>query len=209
MTKPLFIGIAGGTASGKTTLAASFVEFLGPELCLRLTHDRYYKTLPDSFRANPAAYNYDAPEALETDLMVQNLRDLADGKGVDVPIYDFAQHSRTGIEHLEPKPIIVVEGILIYTEPELCELLDLRVFVDTPEYVRLSRRVIRDQIERGRHMEQIFEQYFHTVRPMHEKYVEPSKSQGQLMLDGTESVGKLVSTLMGRLPMRYQKSSSA
>ena len=173
------VGIGGGTASGKTTLARLFTERLG-EGCLLISHDRYYWDVE-----NPKGYNYDTPLALDNNRLAENLQDLAEGKPTHLPIYDFASHARKDkTELVYPKPIVLVEGILVLAIPEIRGALDKTVFVDTPEPLRLERRIARDQKKRGRSRESVLEQYFETVKPMHDKHVEPSKHGVDLLLQG-------------------------
>ncbi len=191
----VFIGIAGGSASGKTSVARGLFELLGDTRCLWLSHDMYYRTLPESFRHDPASYNYDEPAALDNDLLARHLDQLREGHPVDAPQYDFATHRRVGTTMLAPRPFILVEGILVLAQAELRAALDHRIFVDAPEHVRLGRRIRRDQSERGRPMDEVLEQYFATVRPMHELWVEPSRRHASLVLDGRVPVPDSVQTL--------------
>ena len=187
MTRPLVIGVAGGTASGKTTIVAQACARLG---ALRLTHDRYY-------RDGDASTNFDHPDALETSLLVTHLDALRAGIAVDLPDYDFATHRRMShAERVEPTRLIVVEGILVLADTELRQRFDLAVFVDAPADIRLIRRMLRDTRERGRTPEDVIRQYLETVRPMHERFVQPSAHHASLVLDGTlarnDEVGRLV-----------------
>ena len=173
------VGIGGGTASGKTTLARLAAEQLS-DSCLLISHDRYYWDVE-----NPKGHNYDTPSALDNMRLAENLRDLAEGKSTLLPVYDFASHSREDeFEHVDPRPIVLVEGILVLAIPEVRSLFNQRVFVDTPESIRLERRIARDQKKRGRSRESVLDQYVKTVKPMHDKHVEPSKHGVDLMLQG-------------------------
>ena len=171
----LVIGIAGGTGSGKTTLMKNIVDKFGDVVTV-LSHDNYYHRhdlLPFEERCK---LNYDEPAALETDLMARHLLQLRQGQAIDCPVYDFAQHNRSNeTVRIEPKQVIIVEGILIFENEALRDLMDIRIFVDTDADVRLCRRIKRDVNKRGRSLESVLEQYQTTVKPMHEKYVEPSK----------------------------------
>jgi len=174
--KPVVFGVAGGTASGKTTVARLILESVGASQIAYMPHDAYYKDRPDLTLAERAAVNYDHPNSLETKLMIKHIHQLLKGKSVRVPVYDFTNHRRTEETVLvEPSPIILVDGILIFTKRKLREMMDIKVFVDTDADVRFIRRLQRDMTERGRSLESVIEQYLETVRPMHLKFVEPSK----------------------------------
>lgn len=190
--QPVVVGIAGGTASGKSTLAAELARHLGSQAQL-LLHDRYYKPLPAEFRANPVSYNFDAPEALDTARFVRDLDVLREGRGTSVPQYDFASHDRRPDEEwLEPRPLLIVEGILVLADDELRKRFDHALFVHTPDDLRLIRRIRRDTHERGRTTEDVLSQYERTVRPMHMLHVEPSRAHAEQELDGTSSIQALV-----------------
>jgi len=181
--RPVVVGIAGGTGSGKTTVAAEIAQRLGEEHLLHLQHDSYYRSLPASMPlAERAKTNFDHPDALETSLLVQHLKLLLAGKAVRVPKYDFATHQRQGDEVKEPAQIILVEGILIYSDEELRQMLDIKIFVDTESDVRFIRRLQRDISERGRDVNSVVDQYQQTVRPMHIQFVEPSKRHADLII---------------------------
>lgn len=174
--KPIVFGVAGGTASGKTTVARAILEAVGAARIAYLPHDAYYKDRPDLSFSERAALNYDHPNSLETKLLIRHIKMLLGGKSVPVPVYDFTQHRRTAETSLvEPCPIILVDGILIFTKRKLRELMDIKVFVDTDADVRFIRRMQRDMEERGRTLGSVVAQYLETVRPMHLKFVEPSK----------------------------------
>jgi uridine kinase len=186
------IGIAGGSASGKTTLARALAETVGAAL---VAHDRYYHSAS-------AATNFDHPEALDTARLIEDLRALRQGRAVRLPIYDFSRHARADEEHwelVEPCRTVVVEGILVLAVDALREHLDATVFVEAPDDLRLLRRVRRDLSERGRTAEQVFDQYLATVRPMHERFVVPSRQHAHHVVDGTaplhETVPRLISLL--------------
>lgn len=178
----LVIGIAGGTGSGKTTLMQRLVERFGSDVTV-LSHDNYYRRRDDMPFAERCKVNYDEPAALETDLMARHLDALRHGQAIDCPVYDFAMHNRSGeTVRIEPKRVIIVEGILIFENKQLRDLMDIKIFVDTDADVRLCRRIRRDVRERGRTLESVIEQYQTTVKPMHEKYVEPSKRYAHLVV---------------------------
>lgn len=171
----LVIGIAGGTGSGKSTLMDNLVQRFAGHVTV-LSHDNYYKRRDNLTYEERTKINYDEPDALETDLMAHHLDLLRQGQAIDCPVYDFTQHNRSNQTlRIEPKSVIIVEGILIFENQPLRDLMDIRIFVDTDADVRLCRRIFRDVEERGRTLESVIDQYLTTVKPMHEKYVEPSK----------------------------------
>ncbi len=177
------MGVAGGTGSGKTTVAQAIIQALGRDNVAYLQHDCYYR---DRSHLNPKerqAINYDHPEALETSLLVEHLQALKAGAPVEVPIYDFSVHERrSATAHVEPHRVIVLDGILILAERELRELMDLRVFVDTDPDLRFIRRLDRDLRERGREFDSVVRQYLESVRPMHLEFVEPSKRYAEVII---------------------------
>ncbi len=182
MDNILVIGIAGGTGSGKTTLMKNILEAFGNQVCV-LSHDNYYRRLDHLAMEDRIKVNYDEPAALETELMVTHLEALRSGFSIDCPVYDFSQHNRSGeTVRIEPRRVIIVEGILIFEHEALRNLMDIRIFVDTDADVRLCRRIARDVNERGRTLESVIAQYQTTVKPMHEKYVEPSKRYANLVV---------------------------
>ena len=178
----LVIGIAGGTGSGKTTLMKRLLERFGRDITV-LSHDNYYHRRDDMPFEERCKVNYDEPAALETDLMAIHLDALRHGQAIDCPVYDFSQHNRSDqTTRIEPKPVIIVEGILIFENKPLRDLMDIKIFVDTDADIRLCRRIRRDVRERGRTLESVIEQYQTTVKPMHEKYVEPSKRYAHIVV---------------------------
>ncbi len=182
-TSPLIIGIAGGTGSGKTTVTLKVLERLDCEEVVVLRHDYYYKDI-SAFPQTPIdQINFDHPHALETSLLVQHLRQLKDWKPVHQPVYDFATYKRLDqTSPIQPKNIVIVEGILIFVEKELRDLMDIKIFVDTDADERLLRRLKRDLVERGRSVESVFQQYVSTVKPMHLEFVEPSKRWADVII---------------------------
>ena len=171
----LVIGIAGGTGSGKSTLMDNLVKRFEGYVTV-LSHDNYYRRRDELTYEERTRINYDEPAALETDLMAQHLDLLRQGTAIDCPVYDFTRHNRSDkTVRIVPKSVIIVEGILIFENQPLRDLMDVRIFVDTDADVRLCRRILRDVQERGRTLESVLDQYQNTVKPMHEKYVEPSK----------------------------------
>jgi uridine kinase len=182
-TTPLVIGIAGGSGSGKTTLANLILERVGGDSIAFLPHDAYYKDLSDLPLNQRATINFDHPDSLDNDLLIDHVNILISNQPVDLPIYDFKTHSRTGETYrVEPKPVIMVEGILIFAEPVLRELLEVKIFVDTDSDLRFIRRLERDINERGRTTESVARQYLATVRPMHLEFVEPSKRYADIII---------------------------
>jgi uridine kinase len=180
--RPLFIGLAGGSGSGKTTIADELVERLKGRVSV-LHHDAYYRNRTDLTFEERTRVNYDHPDSLETELLVKHLEDLRSGVAVEHPVYDFAQHLRAEETiRIEPGRVVVVEGILVLSEPELRSELDLKIFVDTDPDLRLARRLQRDITERGRSVESVINQYFATVRPMHLEFVEPSRRYADLII---------------------------
>lgn len=180
--KTLVIGIAGGSGSGKTTLVRALVQKFGDDITV-ISHDNYYRRHDELTLEEREKLNYDCPEAFETELLIEHLRRLRQGETVYCPTYDFTVHNRsTEILQIEPKKVIVVEGILIFADPALRGEMDIRIFVDADDDVRLCRRIKRDVRKRGRTLESVIEQYLNTVKPMHERYVEPSKKYANLVV---------------------------
>ena len=180
---PIVFGVAGGTASGKTTVAQSILRSVGAAQVAYLPHDAYYRDRADLPAAERRKLNYDHPASLETDLLVDHVKALLAGQTVQMPVYDFTHHLRTAeTVRVPPSPIILVEGILIFVEPALRALIDIKVYVDTDADVRFIRRLTRDINERGRSMESVVRQYLGTVRPMHLEFVEPSKRYADIII---------------------------
>jgi len=179
----LVIGIAGGTGSGKTTVANVILERVGKNHIAYLPHDAYYRELNELPPDQKAAVNFDHPDSLETELMIKHIQELKNGQSVELPIYDFSTHSRTDKTiRVDPARVIIVEGILIFAVPELRELFDVKLFVDTDADIRFIRRLQRDINERGRTTEMVIHQYLTTVRPMHLEFAEPSKRYANLII---------------------------
>ncbi len=181
--KTTVIGVAGGSGSGKTTIAKNIVEMIGRDRVAWIQHDSYYRHRQELSFEERSSQNYDHPNSLETELMVSHIQDLLKGIPAAIPSYDFANHLRSDeVSQANPSQIVLLEGILIFAEPALLDLMDIKIFVDTDSDVRFIRRLNRDMEERGRSMESVIEQYLATVRPMHLQFVEPSKRQADVII---------------------------
>ena len=179
----IIIGLAGGTGAGKTTVARVILNRVGAQHIAYVPHDAYYRNFSDLPKAQRDLINWDHPDSLDTDLMIKHVKALKAGQAVDLPVYDFTTHARTDqTVHVEPQPIILVEGILIFADPRLRELFDVKIFVDTDADLRFIRRLQRDIAERGRTAESVVRQYLDTVRPMHLEFVEPSKRYADVII---------------------------
>ncbi len=180
---PVVIGVAGGSGSGKTTVVSRIVESMGDDHVIVLEHDRYYYDHPELRLEERAALNYDHPDSLESDLLVRHVTDLRAGRPVELPTYDFARHARRQTtDTAQPRQIIIVEGILIFADAALRDLMDVKVFVDTDDDTRFIRRLRRDVAERGRTMDSVIDQYLSTVKPMHLEFVEPTKRYADIII---------------------------
>ena len=188
--KPVIIGIAGGTGSGKTTVARAIYDRVGKDRIEWIAHDSYYRDFEGLTAEQKHQINFDHPDSLETELLARHLDVLCKGSSVEVPTYDFAAFARRHeTQRVEPHKVIIVEGILVLAEPELRKRIDIKLFVDTPSDMRFMRRLVRDIKSRGRSMESVIEQYITTVRPMHEEFVEPSKRYADLIIpEGGENL---------------------
>ena len=210
---PLVLGIAGGSGSGKTTLADAIMQELGDEFAAVIPHDAYYKDLSHLPIEERAERNFDHPDSLDTELLVQHLRQLKAGGAVHVPHYDYTTHSRLKETVLiSPRPVIVVEGILIFTSEALLELMDIKVFVDTEDDLRLARRIERDTSERGRSVQSVLHQYFKTVRPMHLEFVAATRGKADIIVPiGLNSVALdlLVHRLRAAVLQHYRRGSDS
>ena len=204
--KYLVIGIAGGTGSGKTTLMKNIINRFGDVVTV-LSHDNYYRRHDELTYEERCKINYDEPAALETDLMAYHLDLLRKGESIECPVYDFTQHNRSDETiTVVPKSVIIVEGILIFENEPLRELMDIKIFVDTDADVRLCRRIKRDVNKRGRTLESVLTQYQETVKPMHEKYVEPSKKYADLVVpEGGKNLVAL-DMIMGRIARHLEET---
>jgi uridine kinase len=212
--KPVVFGVAGGSSSGKTTIARAILEAVGASKIAYLPHDAYYADRSDLTFEERTRLNYDHPNSLETKLLVDHIKRLLHGNPVHVPVYDFTEHRRTEeTVFVEPAPIILVDGILIFTKRKLRELMDIKVYVDTDSDVRFIRRLARDVEERGRTPESVVQQYLDTVRPMHLKFVEPSKRHADVIIPGggynRVAMAMVVSQLHAMLAERQVEQDNA
>ena len=203
----LVIGIAGGTGSGKTTLMKNLIDRYADSVTV-LSHDNYYRRRDELTYEQRCLINYDEPAALETELMAVHLDHLRHGEAIDCPVYDFTRHNRSNeTVRIVPKSIIIVEGILIFENRPLRDLMDIKIFVDTDADVRLCRRIARDVNERGRTLESVLSQYQTTVKPMHEKYVEPSKKFADIVVpEGGKNLVAL-DMIMGRIERHLKEAA--
>ncbi len=200
MSRPLLIGIAGGTGSGKSTVARKIADGLPADSVAVVDHDSYYRDRSDLSYEARTKLNYDHPDSLDTDLLVEHLQALRDGRGVDVPNYDFKTHSRLAERRrVEPPRILIVEGILVFVEERVRSLLDVKIFVDTDADIRVFRRIRRDLEQRGRSFQQVREQYYATVRPMHLQFVEPSKRWADLIVPEGGDNHIAIDLILGKL----------
>jgi len=181
--KTILIGIAGGTGSGKSTFTNRLKKAFGDDVAV-LYHDSYYRSQDHVPFEDRVKVNYDHPRALETELLLEHLKALKEGKAVDCPVYDFSQHTRSAkVEHVEPRKVILVEGILVLADEDLRNMMDIKIYVDADADERILRRALRDVKERGRDLEGVVEQYLSTVKPMHYLYVEPTKSTADIIVN--------------------------
>ncbi|MDY4231131.1 MAG: uridine kinase [Candidatus Faecousia sp.] len=189
MSNIIVIGIAGGSGSGKTTLMKNLIARFGDDVTV-LSHDNYYRPYDDLNIEQRRAINWDHPDAFDTEMMIEHLRELKAGHAIECPNYDYTNYARcTETTHLEPTKVILVEGILIFENKQLCSLMDIKIFVDTDADVRLIRRIRRDVAKRGRSLDSVLTQYLSTVKPMHEQFVEPSKKNADLVvLEGGQNL---------------------
>ncbi|MDO4982793.1 MAG: uridine kinase [Eubacteriales bacterium] len=182
MSNVMVIGIAGGTGSGKTTITRKLIQRFSNDVSV-INHDNYYKAHHDMPYEERCQLNYDHPDAFDTQLLINDLRSLKAGKSIICPVYDYTVHDRSSKTILiRPSKVIIVEGILIFADPELCSEMDVKIFVDTDADVRILRRIVRDVRDRGRSLESVVNQYLNTVKPMHETYVEPSKRNADIII---------------------------
>jgi len=181
--RPIVIGIAGGSSSGKTTVARSVYNVFRGQSVVKIEHDYYYKALDNLTMEERVAYNYDHPDAFDTDLLVEHLHALLNGQAIDRPFYDYAANTRSiATVHIEPVEVIILDGILVLHDERLRELMDIKLFVDVEADIRITRRILRDTEERGRTVESVIEKYLTVVKPMHELYVEPTKKFADVII---------------------------
>lgn len=204
----IVIGIAGGTGSGKTTVAKKIYSAFGRDAVI-LSHDYYYKQHDELSFEQRCLLNYDHPDSLETDLLVEHIKQLKQGKSIMHPTYNFSEHCRNQeLQQMDSAQIIIVEGILIFTSPELCDLCDVKLFVDTDADVRFIRRLSRDVKKRGRSLDSVISQYMKTVKPMHEQFVEPSKRKADLIIPegghNTIAIGMINDAIKKQLSQRSE-----
>ncbi len=205
----MIIGICGGTGSGKTTVARRILENVKDECVIFLQQDSYYRNLGDMPVELRHQINFDHPDALDNDLFINHVKALRAGEAVEMPVYDFSTHSRKNETiHIEPKPILILEGILIFVDAALRELMDIKIFVETADDLRFIRRLQRDVHERGRTVESVIKQYLDTVRPMHEQFVEPSKRFADVIIPegGYNEVG--IDLISGKIRAQLQRELS-
>lgn len=204
----MIIGICGGTGSGKTTIARKIIETVGSDKVILITQDSYYRNLADMPLDERHQANFDHPDSIDSDLLVTHIRKLKMGQAIEMPIYDFRTHTRSEkTQHVEPKPVIIVEGILIFAESRILDLLDIKIFVDTPDDIRFIRRLQRDIAERGRTVESVIDQYLRTVRPMHFEFVEPSKRHADMIIPegGNNEIG--ITLICSKIREEIEKES--
>ena len=200
MARPLVVGIAGGTGSGKTTVAHKLAAAMPAERVVTIEHDSYYRDQSHLSLDERAKTNFDHPSSLESSLLAEHLRDLREGRSVEIPSYDFATHTRRPERRkVHPAPLIIVEGILVFAEAQLREQMDIKIFVDTDADIRLIRRIRRDIEVRGRSFQSVRDQYYATVRPMHIEYVEPTKRWADLIVPEGGDNHVALDVLLGRL----------
>lgn len=206
----MIIGICGGTGSGKTTIARAIVEAVGEKKVVLVEQDSYYRNLSDMPLDERHQANFDHPDSLDSDMLVNHILRLKQGLSAEMPLYDFKTHTRSDkIEIIEPKPVVIVEGILIFAEPRVLDLLDVRIYVDTPDDIRLMRRLKRDFTERGRSFERTLEQYDRTIRPMHFEFVEPSKRHADVIIPEGGQTSVSVELLCGLVRERLSEQNAA
>lgn len=206
----MIIGICGGTGSGKTTIARAIVETVGAMNVVLIEQDSYYRNLSDMPLDERHQANFDHPDSIDSDMLVNHLVRLKQGLQVEMPLYDFVTHTRSErIEIIEPRPVVIVEGILIFAEPRVLDLLDLRVYVDTPDDIRLMRRLRRDISERGRTFERTLEQYERTIRPMHFEFVDPSKRHADIIIPEGSNTGITIEFLCSMVREKLAEQAEA
>jgi len=207
MKRPIIIGVAGGTASGKTTVSQNILKTVDTEHLAYLEHDAYYRDLSHLPLEQRREFNFDHPDALENELLIAHLETLLQGQSVQIPVYDFATYVRTDqLNVVKSRPVILVEGILIFVDKKLREMMDIKIYVDTPADLRFIRRLKRDISERGRSTNLVIEQYLETVRPMHLEFVEPSKRYADVIIPrggrNVKAIGMIVAQIQRMLEVQ-------
>ena len=181
--RPVIIGVTGGSGSGKTSVSRAIFDSLNGHSLLMIQEDSYYKNQDDISFDERVKVNYDHPNAFDTDLLIEQLGDLLEWKAIDIPVYDYVQHTRSKkTVHVEPKEVIIVEGILVLNDPRLRDLMDIKIFVDTDDDIRINRRIQRDLEERGRSLQSVIDQYLSTVKPMYHQFIEPTKRYADIIV---------------------------
>lgn len=181
--RPVIIGVTGGSGSGKTSVSREIFDSLNGHSLLMIQEDSYYKNQDDISFDERVKVNYDHPNAFDTDLLIEQLGDLLEWKAIDIPVYDYVQHTRSKkTVHVEPKEVIIVEGILVLNDPRLRDLMDIKIFVDTDDDIRIIRRIQRDLEERGRSLQSVIDQYLSTVKPMYHQFIEPTKRYADIIV---------------------------
>lgn len=181
--RPVIIGVTGGSGSGKTSVSRAIFDSLNGHSLLMIQEDSYYKNQDDISFDERVKVNYDHPNAFDTDLLIEQLGDLLEWKAIDIPVYDYVQHTRSKkTVHVEPKEVIIVEGILVLNDPRLRDLMDIKIFVDTDDDIRIIRRIKRDLEERGRSLQSVIDQYLSTVKPMYHQFIEPTKRYADIIV---------------------------
>ena len=206
----MIIGICGGTGSGKTTIARAIVNTVGEDKVVLIEQDSYYRNLADMPLDERRQANFDHPDSIDSDMLVNHIIRLKQGLSVEMPVYDMVTHTRSDrIDTINPRPVVIIEGILIFSEPRVLDLIDIRIFVDTPDDVRLMRRMRRDINERGRTFEGTLEQYERTIRPMHFEFVEPSKRHAHIIIPEGSNSGITVEFLCGMIREKLNQQEMA
>ena len=196
----MIIGICGGTGSGKTTIARRIIDSVGNKNVILIEQDAYYLNLEDMPLDERHKANFDHPDSIDSDLLMNHIKNLRNGQSVEMPIYDYETHTRQKeTKNIEPRPVVLIEGILIFALPRVLDLLDIKVFVDTPDDIRFIRRLERDIAERGRTIESVIKQYYATVRPMHFQFVEPSKRFADILIPESANYDIGIELLCGRI----------
>lgn len=208
--KPVILGLAGGSGSGKTTVLRRIIETFGPERIAVLDHDAYYRDLAHLPHDVRKAFNFDHPDALETELLSHHIEELLNGRSISKPVYNFVTHSRAEeTVRIDPRAVIIVEGILVLAEQALLEKMDIKIFVDTEDDLRLLRRIRRDIEERGRSVSNVLDQYERTVRPMHVEFVEPSKRRADIIIPRGGHNEVAIEMLIARIDLQLRRAAQS